>query len=284
MTKAVEESQVRIDAAHIDSPDGVRIGYEKSGAGPALLLVHGTTSDRSRWQPVAARLSKHFTVIKMDRRGRGSSGDSADYGIEREFDDVVAVAESIGSISIVAHSFGAVCALEAAIRSRCVSRLVLYEPPLTVQDPPAPTAEPALDRIEELIAEGQPEAALIAFYRDVLRSPESEIQKQIGLENWAARVALAHTVPRELRAVRHYRLDRARAAALDIPVLLIVGAESPPRYQAATKFLSEILSRSEVQALTGQQHNAISMAPDLFLRVALDFLNRTGSKADTGPL
>jgi pimeloyl-ACP methyl ester carboxylesterase len=245
-----------------------------------LLLVHGTTSDRSRWQPVAAAFSRHFELVKMDRRGRGASDDRADYDIEREFDDVVAVAESFGSIGIVAHSFGAVCALEAALRSRCISRLVLYEPPLTVQEP-GPAAEPAIDRIEKLITGGQPEAGLLTFYRDILHAPELEIQKQIGLENWATRVALAHTIPRELRAVRRYRLNPARATALDIPVLLIVGADSPPRYQAATKFLAEVLPRAEVQALPGQQHNAISMAPDLFLRVALDFLGRTGSKAET---
>jgi pimeloyl-ACP methyl ester carboxylesterase len=255
----------------------VRIGYEKSGAGPALLLVHGTTSDRTRWQTVSAVLSERFALYNMDRRGRGSSGDDRDYDIAREFGDVASVADSVGPVTVVAHSFGAVCGLEAALKSSNIERVVLYEPPISVPGQPQSQDESIIDRIDTIIAANQSEAALLTFYREILRAPEAETRKQMTLETWPDRVALAHTIPRELRAVRRYRLDAGRASRLNIPVLLMVGAESLPRYQASTKFLAETLPHAEVVSLPGQQHNAITMAPDLFANAVLDFLDKTAT-------
>ena len=83
---------------HVSSSDGTSISYVRSGTGPALLLVHGTTADHRRWAAVAPRLEQHFTVYAMDRRGRGGSTDSPDYHILREADDVAAVTVGFGSL------------------------------------------------------------------------------------------------------------------------------------------------------------------------------------------
>jgi alpha-beta hydrolase superfamily lysophospholipase len=95
----------------VTSADGTLIAYEQGGKGPPLVLVHGTTANRTRWASVRARFEAHFTVTAMDRRGCGDSGDNPDYAIEREFEDVVAVVNALGApVLLFGHSYGALCA------------------------------------------------------------------------------------------------------------------------------------------------------------------------------
>jgi pimeloyl-ACP methyl ester carboxylesterase len=137
----------------IGSRDGTAIGYERSGHGPPLVLVHGTTADHTRWTPILPPLEQRFTVFALDRRGRGLSGDSGDYTIELEFDDVAAVVDSIGEpVVLLGHSYGALCSLEAALRTSNVQRLILYEPPI-----PAGVviyAPAVIDRLKVLLDNG----------------------------------------------------------------------------------------------------------------------------------
>src|SRR3712207_1323335 len=113
----------------VTSKDGTPIAYRRSGEGPPLVLVHGTAADHSRWRPVLPAFEQSFTVYAIDRRGRGGSGDSDDYAIEREFEDVAAVVDSFGEpANLLAHSYGALCALEAALLTTNVRKLVLYDP------------------------------------------------------------------------------------------------------------------------------------------------------------
>src|SRR5215813_2457638 len=94
------------------SKDGTPIAYQRSGAGAPLVLVHGTGGASVRWKPILPALEQHFTVYAVDRRGRGESGEAASYAIEREFEDVAAVVDSIGNeVNLLGHSFGAICAL-----------------------------------------------------------------------------------------------------------------------------------------------------------------------------
>ena len=98
------------------SHDGTVIGFWRSGAGPALLLVHGTTADHTRWAPIVPHLEPYFTLYAMDRRGRGGSGDAPGYDLMREVEDVAAVVEAIGGpVFVLAHSYGAACSLEASL-------------------------------------------------------------------------------------------------------------------------------------------------------------------------
>src|SRR3970040_231447 len=107
------------------SKDGTPIACEKTGSGPPLVLVHGTTANHTRWAPVLPALSKRFSVYACDRRGRGASGDASPYALEREFEDVAAVVDGIGGpVDLLGHSYGAICSLEAAALSREPRRLV----------------------------------------------------------------------------------------------------------------------------------------------------------------
>src|ERR1700738_3359572 len=115
----------------ITSKDETMIAYQSSGTGPPLELVHGPTADHTRWTPILPALERHFNVYALDRRGRGGSGDAEQYAIEREFEDIVALVNSIDEpVFLLGHSYGALCSLEAARRTANVRKLVLYEPPI----------------------------------------------------------------------------------------------------------------------------------------------------------
>src|SRR5688572_3904375 len=147
----------------VNSKDGTPIAYARSGKGPALVLVHGTTADHTRWAPILPALEQRYTVYAVDRRGRGASGDGKGYAIEREVEDLHAVLDAIGGpLVLVAHSYGAIVALEVARSSKHVARLVLYEPPVPAGLPIYP---PGLaEQLQATIDRGEPERALVTFF------------------------------------------------------------------------------------------------------------------------
>jgi pimeloyl-ACP methyl ester carboxylesterase len=150
---------------HVISKDGTPIAYERSGAGPALVLVHGTTTDHTHWLPLLPKLERFFTVYTVDRRGRGQSGDTEPYAIQREFEDMVAVVDSIsGTVGLLGHSYGALCCLEAALLTTNISKLALYEPPIYTKIKQSHAAD-TLDRINAHLKAGNPEDAVLLLYK-----------------------------------------------------------------------------------------------------------------------
>src|ERR1051325_1966863 len=102
----------------VTSADGTPIAVECAGTGPSLVIVHGGTGDRTRWTPLFPLFASKFRVCAMDRRAHGASGDTLPYSLQKEVEDVVAVvASQPGPVSVLGHSFGAVCAFEAATTS-----------------------------------------------------------------------------------------------------------------------------------------------------------------------
>ena len=121
------------------SKDGTAIAYEKSGNGPAVILVDGALCYRrlGPMGPISRELASGFTVFTYDRRGRGESGDTAPYAVEREVDDIEALIEVAGgSAFIYGASSGAALALAAASRLESIRKLALYEAPFIVDDSP----------------------------------------------------------------------------------------------------------------------------------------------------
>src|SRR5712691_16046 len=154
----------------IRSKDGTPIAAWRSGVGAPLLLVHGTTADHTAWTPVRAALERHFTVWTLDRRGRGSSGDAAAYALARECEDIAAVMDAIGgAVHVLGHSFGGLCALEAALLTPHIGRLILYEPTILLGRRNWPAASDA--HMQALLDAGHPEEALLFFLRDIVKIP-----------------------------------------------------------------------------------------------------------------
>jgi pimeloyl-ACP methyl ester carboxylesterase len=255
----------------VTSKDGTAIAFWRSGSGPALLLVHGVTADHRRWASISPQLEQHFSVYAMDRRGRGESGDAPDYDVMREAEDVAAVVKAIGEPTFVlGHSHGGLCSLEAALLTDRIRRLILYEPPIPVGAPLAPPG--VADRMQELLDEGEKEAALEVFMRQVVRMPEHELTAYRQLPMWSARVQMAPTIPRELTIDRSYRFDPAKFANLQVPTLLLLGGDSPLMFRQAIERVDSALPNSRIVVMPGQQHIAMDMDPEMFLREVSRFL------------
>jgi pimeloyl-ACP methyl ester carboxylesterase len=260
------EQHVVVDRAV--SRDGTPIGFRRSGHGPGLVLLHGTTADASRWDPLLPLLEPHVTVYAVDRRGRGASGDGPEYSLEAEAEDVVAVLQAVGGpVDVLGHSFGALVAVEAARLSDRIRRLVLYEPALGPMAPPEFTRH-----LDELIAAGRREDVLIMVLRDLAGMPEEQIARVRALPSWANRVAAAHTAAREQRAEEEYPWDPVRFADVRVPTLMLTGTESPPEIARFTEWLAAALPDVRVAGLAGQGHVAMLTAPELFVREVLEFL------------
>ena len=115
----------------VTSADGTTIAYEEEGTGPALILVDGALCARGPskgWRPA---LEADFTVFRYDRRGRGDSGDTQPYAVEREIEDLMAVIGAAGGTAFLyGHSSGCALVLDTVLtagrppcrRSPCTRR------------------------------------------------------------------------------------------------------------------------------------------------------------------
>jgi pimeloyl-ACP methyl ester carboxylesterase len=257
----------------IQSKDGTRIAYQRSGSGSPLVLVHGTTADHTRWAPVLPAFEAKFSVYVVDRRGRGDSGDAQPYSIEREFDDVATLVDSIpGLVNLLGHSYGAICSLEAALLTKNLRKVILYEPPIPTNVGSAYPPD-VVERLGKLLSAGDPAGAVTLFFQQIVHAPPHEMELLKSSPSWPARVAAAHTIFRELQASNAYMFDAEKIRRLSLPVLLLQGGDSPAFFKSAIERLHATLPDSRVVILPGQQHMAISTAPDLFARETLAFLD-----------
>jgi pimeloyl-ACP methyl ester carboxylesterase len=255
----------------IRSKDGTLIAYERSGEGPPLVLVHGALASHQRWVSILPELEKQFTVYAIDRRGRGESGDASTYAIEREFEDVAAVVDSIGDgVCVLGHSYGALCVLEAALLTPNIRRVVAYEPP------PAPVPEGLMERIQDLLDARDREGALITFVRELVRMPPHELERWRASPIFPTRLATVHTIPREFRAAEAYRFEPGRFKHLNVPTMMLLGGDSPLFARKNVEYWHDALPHSRIVVLPGQQHIAMDTAPDLFVREVQTFLTEAG--------
>jgi pimeloyl-ACP methyl ester carboxylesterase len=261
----------------VESRDGTEIAVWSSGQGPPLVLVHGAVADHTRWRPLLPYLEPHVTVHAMDRRGRGASGDTPGYAIEREFEDVAAVVDAVADASgsatdLYGHSFGGLCAFGGATLTAGVGRLVLYEgwPPADVRARELP---PGLGgRLDALLAEGNRDAVVETMFREVVLMPEAEITALRAQPAWPARVAAAPTIVRELRAIPQVPFDPGQAARITVPTLLLTGSDSDDPFAADIATVAAALPDARVGVLDGQRHVGDILAPELFARRLLAFL------------
>src|ERR687889_1290738 len=255
--KAISPSSKRVGKEDVmsqetgPSVDGTPIAYWRSGEGPPLVLVHGTAADHSRWASVLPAFEQRFTVYAIDRRGRGGSGDSDDYAVEREFENVAAVVDSLGeSVKLLGHSYGALCTLEAALLAKNVRKLVLYDPGIEVAGQEIYPPE-VIERLEALLEADDRDGVVATTMREVAGLPPETVEYMRSQPVWQARVAAAHTIPRELRAVKAYRLDPERFRDLGVPTLLLSGGDSPAALRKAAEEVDEMLPDSRLVVMPG---------------------------------
>jgi pimeloyl-ACP methyl ester carboxylesterase len=242
------------------SKDGTPIAFERSGRGPALVLVDGALCYRASGPsgPLAEQLAEHFTVYRYDRRGRGDSGDRGPYTVEREVDDLDAlITEAGGSAFVYGISSGAALALEAAHRALPIRRLALYEAPFIVDDTRPPIPEDFQEQLDRAIAARRPGDAVKLFMR-LVGVPGFFIAVMRFLPMWSKLTAVAHTLRYDITLVRDHERGKpyppARWACATVPTLVMDGGKSPAWMRNAMRSLAEVLPRATYRTLEGQTH------------------------------
>jgi pimeloyl-ACP methyl ester carboxylesterase len=241
------------------SKDGTAIAFDGIGRGSPVILVDGALCYRAMGPsgPLAKLLAEHFTVFTYDRRGRGDSGDTAPYAVEREVEDIEAVIKAAGGSAFVwGVSSGAALALEAANRLTGIKKLALYEAPFIVDDsrPPATDAWP---RISEAVAAGRRSDAVQLFLR-VVGVPAFFVALMRLMPVWSKLKGVAHTLPYDGAIVQDNQrgkpLPAGEWASVTMPTLVMDGGKSPAWMRHAMRSLANALPNAQYRTLEGQTH------------------------------
>jgi pimeloyl-ACP methyl ester carboxylesterase len=254
----------------VTSKDGTPIGVECAGTGPTLLFVHGGVGDRTRWTPMFPLLAAKFTACAMDRRGRGASGDSPEYSLAKEAEDVAAVVNSRpGPVFVFGHSYGGVAALEATFLTDRIARLMLYEPPL--HEPVGHNLAVAT-KVEALIKRGELEEAFVAFQTEIVKQSPEELARMKTRPTWTGLVATIAVHPRQMRALSAYRFDANRMKSVRMPTLLLIGEDTPSPYaKQSIGALRELLPNPTLVVLERQEHNAMDGVREVLANAIIKF-------------
>lgn len=256
---------------NVESRDGTRIAFQTAGDGPHILIVHGSVSNGSDWEEVATRLSRRFTVHIMTRRGVGRSSDGPRYALEHEYDDIVAVLNATAAQRLVGHSFGAICALGAALIVERLDRLVLYEPPLNIHTPVV--TDDALSKIHWADRRGDVAAVVEIGLRRCVRMPTADVDAMKGTPVWSELVRDGRRWARELQAIHDLPSGAGRYATITTPTLLVVGEETQPHHRDAAEALATVLPHAEIVELPEVGHDANLIIPEVLARDLAHFLS-----------
>jgi pimeloyl-ACP methyl ester carboxylesterase len=239
----------------VTSKDGTSIAFDRLGSGPPVILVSGGSVDRWSNAPLGTLLATDFTVYNYDRRGRGPSGDTPPYAVQREIEDIEAVIDAAGgSAGLYGSSSGAALALEATASGLPVTKLALWEPPYILDE----NARPPADQVEQynkMLAEGRRGDAAEYFMAKVVRMPAEFVASARSQPWWAATEALAHTLPYDATIMGDYSIPEARAASVTVPTLVLDGGSSFGFMGATADALAKIIPHGQRRTLEGQEHN-----------------------------
>ena len=273
------------------SRDGTTIAYDREGDGEPLVLVPGAFSYRRYPGQVklAGLLSASFAVYSYDRRGRGDSGDSKPYAVEREIEDLAAIIDAAGGRAHVwGLSSGAVLALEAAAAGLPIRRLAVHEPPLVVSPDDRRPPGDLLERLTTLLEAGQRGAAVRYFMVDGMGAP-AFVPTMLRLmpKAWKALTAVAHTLPYDAAIVRSYQagspLPAGQWASVTVPTLVMCGAdkETPASFVHAAQAVTATLPDARLVQRRGLGHTKALNAP-VIAGTLTEFLTGPVNPARTG--
>ena len=241
------------------STDGTSIAYQRTGTGPALVLVVGAFCDRMTTAELAPLLAPRFTVYEYDRRGRGDSGGGGEYAVEREVEDLAAVVDAAGgSACAYGHSSGGILALEAAARGVPLTRLAVYEPPYTAPEDGEPSYE-LLEAVQKRLADDDPDGAAEAFMAGSGAPPEAIAGARRG-PYWPRMRALAPTLVHDLTLSDGGTVPRERLARVAVPVLALAGGASAEWAQRACRRVVDAVPDGRAAVLDGQTHGVAAEA------------------------
>lgn len=265
------------------SADGTEIAFDAWGQGQPLIMVDGATSYRAVSQlnaQVGQLLGKEFRVYAYDRRGRGESGDTAPYAVQREIEDLAALIAEAGAPAFVCgFSSGAVLALDAAAAGLPISRLALFEPPFVVDDSRPPGPADYVARLDASVAEGRPGDAVELFMTAAVGLPAEAVAGVRQSPFWPALEAVAPTIAYDGRIMGTTMSGRPlpadRWAAVSVPTLVMYGRGTAPWLISAARALAALMPTASLQPVDGAQH---SVAPEVLAPALRTFAS--GAPAD----
>jgi len=269
------ETLAQPETMTVRSDDGTRIGYTKIGSGPIpVVFVHGALNTGEQWMEVAEKLSDQYTCYVIDRWGRGGSEHRADYSLELEIADIVAVLEEAGPDSyVLGHSSGAIYALEAAKRAP-VAGLILYEPPLHAFID-GPSVDETFDRIYSAFEDERYEESLYIFLSEEARVPDEAIVEMETTPFWEH--MLEHTPHSviEWKALMQEDLDLERYRDISVPTLMLAGTVTEEHPSFATQALDDLLPDTRIAMLEGEGHTANLSSPGMVSEKIDEFISAT---------
>jgi pimeloyl-ACP methyl ester carboxylesterase len=257
----------------VTSKDGTTIAFDAQGDGPALILVDGAMTTRSSGSKpeLAKLLAQHFTVYSYDRRGRGDSGDTKPYAVEREIEDIDSLIEEAGgSAFLFGHSSGGCLALDATVRlGDRVKKLAMYEAPYN-DDPEAQKAwgEYLKNLTEALASDRRGDA--IALFMTLVGVPAAEIEGMRRSPFWSGMEAIAPTLAYDHTGIlgQDASIPAERAAHVRVPTLVMNGGKGAPFMLETAKTLSRTIPAAKLRTLDGQAHN---VQPEALAPVLVEF-------------
>lgn len=255
--------------ATVTSADGTTIAFDRYGAGPALVLVHGACTDRTHptLAAVATALAPWFTVFNYDRRGRGTSGNNTPYAVARELDDLAAVITAAGGSALVfGGSSGAALALRAAAGNPAIAKLAVWEPPFHVDGTAPHLPDDFAVRLADLVAQGRRSDAVELFLVAAADVPGETVKAMRTQASWPATEALAHTLAYEAAVLGPGNaLPADQLTATTQPTLVLNGANSPPWMINAGETVARSMPCAVHRMLANQAHNVTpeAITPEL---------------------
>ncbi|GAA0744072.1 alpha/beta hydrolase [Dactylosporangium roseum] len=258
------------------SADGTTIAYERTGDGPALVLVDGAMCHRAfgPMRPLAEHLKERFTVYTYDRRGRGESGDTLPFAVDREVEDIRAlVAAAGGTACLYGMSSGAALVMAAAARGGGITRIALYEPPFVAEVDSADgdgggSAKRYTEQLTEALAEGRKGDAVALFLSRVGMPPE-QVAGFRASPGWAPLEAIGHTLAYDDAACNGGHVPIGIASSIRVPTLVLGGGASPQVLQDGARAAAEAIPGAVHRTLDGQTHD---VAPAALAPVLAEFL------------
>ena len=241
------------------SADGTSIAFETTGHGPPLILVGGAFCDRfarASGTPLAALLGKRFTVYSYDRRGRGDSGDTPPYALDREVDDLAALlTHAGGSAHVFGNSSGGLLGLDGALRGLSIAKLAMFEPPVLVDNEQLASMEIIAKELDAAILASRPGDAAEIFLTKIVRMPPPFVGKMRGSPMWSGLAKLAHTLSRDVRLTARAPARLEQLKALKTKTLVIDGDASPAWMREPIRALANAMPHAALRSLEGQNHD-----------------------------
>ena len=272
VSRRTREERERVDK--LTSRDGTPIAFDRLGDGPPVIMVCGAMCDRALMRPTAEELAKHFTVFNYDRRGRGDSGDTAPYAVEREIEDIGAlVIEAGGTASVYGHSSGAGLVLHAATHGLPIAKIVLHDPPYAPDgDEEARRSSREYGETLKAVLSEDRRGDAIELFMTMVGMPQEMLEGMRHTPRWAKLEAIAPTLAYDSEVMGDIGRDGTipvdQASRVTVPALVLTGGADYPWMTDVGRRLADVMPNGQHRVLEGQEH---AVPPEVLVPVLAEF-------------